>query len=101
MATTYLRPSEAKGRLSEFDVILDVRRSDEWESGHLELPTVRFVENLHMCPDKLAGLDDLKDKKVLVHCGMGVRARKVGDMLADKVANLFVVVDGGYPDLIK
>ena len=53
MASTFLTATEAKQRLSEFDVIIDVRSKSEWDAGHLELPTVRHVENLHNNPGGL------------------------------------------------
>ena len=96
MPITYVKPDEVKDKLSDFDAILDVRRRDEWNNGHLELPSVRFVENLHACPEKVAELEDLEHKKVLVHCAAGKRAKMAGEMLEHKIADLFVVVDGGF-----
>ena len=98
---TFITAAEAKPRLDEFDVILDVRSQGEWDTGHLQLPSVRHIENLHQHPEKLAGLSDIHDKKVLVHCGIGKRATMVGmGNLKDVVPNLFVVIEGGYSHLV-
>eukprot|EP00116_Pleurobrachia_bachei_P001663 sb/3461925/ len=69
-----LSAEEAKPLLSTFDVIIDVRTQKEWDAGHLELPSVRHIDSLHQHPEKVAELEDVKDKKCLVHCGSGKRA---------------------------
>ena len=97
---TFLTPAEAKPILGEFDVILDVRSQKEWDAGHLDLPSVRLVESLHQYPKKVAELADIASKKVLVHCGSGLRAGKVGKMLEGSFTNLHIVTNGGYGHLV-
>jgi len=97
--TTFLTAAEAKPRLAEFDVIVDIRSQGEWDAGHLQLPSVRLVENLHQHPEKVAGLSDIYEKKVLVHCGSGRRARMAEPSMKDVFTNLFIVGNGGYGQL--
>ena len=97
---TILTPAEAKPRLGEFDVILDVRSQKEWDAGHLDLPSVRFVERLHLHPEKVAELAEIASKKVLVYCAVGGRATTVGKMLEESFTNLYIVTGGGYDHLI-
>ena len=93
-----LTAEEAKPLLASFDVILDVRTQKEWDEGHLPFPSVRHVESLHQHPEKVAELEDLKDKKCLVHCGAGKRAAMAGELLSH-FTDLTVVGTGGYSHL--
>ena len=96
-----LTAAEAKPLLGEFEVIVDVRSKKEWDAGHLELPSVRFEESLHEHPDKIPALvSEIASKKVLVHCGSGMRAGKAGKLLEGKVADLTIVNSGGYSHLV-
>lgn len=96
----FLTAAEAKSRLAEFDVIIDVRTQKEWDDGHLQLPSVRHVENFHQHPEKVADVADASAKKVLVHCGIGKRAAMAGKILEATFTDLTVVTDGGYSSLV-
>ena len=96
---TQLTPSEAKPRLTDFHVIVDVRSQKEWDGGHLTLPSVVHLE--HTNPDTVAELEPSRNQKVLVHCEMGKRAGVVAKLLAEAgFSEVFVVVDGGYSKLV-
>lgn len=96
---TYISATEAKPRLAEYDVIIDIRTQKEWDDGRIQLPTVRFVESLHQHPEKIAELSDIVSKKVLLHCGSGRRAAMAAPYL-ESFTNLTIVNKGGYSQLV-
>lgn len=99
-APTTISAAEAKPILAEFDAILDVRTQNEWDAGHLALPSVIHVDSLHQHPDKVQQLQNLAGKKVLVHCGIGKRAAAAGAVLeAAKFSDVTIVNPGGYSQL--
>ncbi len=57
--------------------VLDVRRQDEWDRGHIpgavHIPHVRLLEHLDELP---------RDKTLLVHCQSGVRSAAAAALLA-------------------
>ena len=69
-----------------FDVVVDVRRVDEWEAGHIDGAT--FMENLNLfgtaneasTPSDLAGCEDCV---IAVYCRSGARAQTAAQILAD------------------
>ena len=97
---TTINAAEARRILADFDVILDVRTQQEWEAGHLDLPSVMHVDSLHQHPDKVTQLQHLTCKKVLVHCGIGKRAAAAGVILERaRFSDVTIVNPGGYSQL--
>ena len=74
------------------DVILDVRRPDEFAEGHIEgslnIPHDSVVEHV----------DKLKEyKNIYIHCKMGGRAKMAYSMLEESgVNNMEVCVEAGF-----
>ena len=69
-----------------FHVVVDVRRVDEWEAGHIDGAT--FMENLNLfgtaneasTPSDLAGCEQCV---IAVYCRSGARAQSAAQILAD------------------
>ncbi|WP_230879848.1 rhodanese-like domain-containing protein [Planomonospora sp. ID67723] len=71
------------------DVVLDVRMTGEWRSGHLEGAT-------HIpLPELPARLAEVPDGTVWVHCGSGYRAAAAGSLLA-RAGRTVVHIDDAY-----
>lgn len=70
-------------------VVLDVRRRDEWEAGHLRgavhLPFWELADRV----------DELPDGELWVHCAAGFRA-SIGASLVDRVGRSCVLVDDDW-----
>ena len=84
---------EAKGMLDGGNaVVIDVRRPDEWATGHVAGATHIPVD------DVLSRIDDLpQDKDLLFICAMGVRSGLACEMAAAMdidVERLFNIEDG-------
>jgi rhodanese-related sulfurtransferase len=68
-------------------VVLDVRRADEWEAGHV-------AGAIHVPLPELAGsIDDLPPGTVWVHCAAGFRA-SIAASLLERAGRATVLVDG-------
>jgi len=85
-----LEASEAPSRLSEFDLLLDVREPDEWADGGIGSPKKvalgRILRDINT-----EDLQSLKDKNLLVYCRSGNRSALACTALARqgfKVTNL-------------
>ena len=77
---------------SEDTVVVDVRRDDEWITGHitgaLHIPIDDLPDRIHEVP---------RDKKVLFICAMGVRsglACEVAFSMGYETVNLYNIDDG-------
>ncbi|KAL7541008.1 hypothetical protein ACHAWF_006833 [Thalassiosira exigua] len=68
-------------RSGNFTVLVDVRRKDEWDAGHL--PNATFVELLHETRDasRLAGCEDCA---IAVYCTVGYRSKRAARVLDEK-----------------
>lgn len=71
----------------ERPVVLDVRRDDEWDAGHLEGAVHCFVADL---PDRL---DELPEDRLWVHCASGYRAGVAASLLARRARQVVLVDD--------
>jgi len=70
-------------------VVLDVRRPDEWEAGHVAGAThIPFYELRHRC-------DEVPDGEVWVHCKSGYRA-SIGASLVDGSGRRGVPIDDDW-----
>ncbi|GIJ26749.1 MBL fold metallo-hydrolase [Micromonospora qiuiae] len=69
------------------DVVLDVRMTNEWKSGHIE-------GGVHIpLPDLPARLADVPAGIVWVHCGSGYRATAAASLLANAGREVVVIDD--------
>ena len=83
---------EKSKNLEEGEVILDVRRPEEFAEGHIK-------GGINISHDNVAPhVDKLKEyKKVYIHCKMGGRAKLAYNLLTDfGVSNLKVCVEAGF-----
>lgn len=90
--------SEAKKLIKQnyFDVILDVREKDEWDSGHYpsatHIPLSNVKKKFHSkYPDK--------DIKILIYCRSGMRAGSAKNILESQGYLNISVLDGTYTNL--
>lgn len=87
LATAWGRPGQVPGRPGL--VVLDVRRPDEWQSGHL-------AGALHIPFWELAGrAGELPPGQVWVHCASGFRAA-IGASVLDRAGRDVVHVDDDW-----
>ena len=61
-------------------IILDVRRQDEYDEGHI--PTAICVPNEEIGTEKIEELPD-KDQRIFVYCRSGRRSKEAAKKLAD------------------
>ena len=73
---------EAKRIMAEEDniIILDVRRQDEYEAGHI--PGAVCIPNESIGTDEIAELPD-KDQIILVYCRSGRRSKEASEKLSE------------------
>jgi hydroxyacylglutathione hydrolase len=71
-------------------LVLDVRRPDEWEAGHL--PGALHIP-FYDLEDRMAEVPD--DQEVWVHCASGFRA-SIGASLIDRVGKRAVLIDDDW-----
>ncbi|MEO6570198.1 MAG: MBL fold metallo-hydrolase [Ilumatobacteraceae bacterium] len=70
-------------------VVLDVRRDDEWSTGHLD-------RAVHMPLDQLEDrLSEIPDGRVWVHCGSGYRA-SIAASLLERAGHTVVLIDDDW-----
>ena len=77
---------------AEGTVVVDVRRDDEWETGHISGAVHIPIDDL---PDRIGEVP--RDKKVLFICAMGVRsglACEVAFSMGYETDNLYNIDDG-------
>jgi len=75
-------------------MIIDVRESDELESGVIE-DSVHMSLVLSIRNAKKKQIEDMRDKKICTYCGTGYRGNIAADELAKEGFNT-VTLDGGY-----
>lgn len=91
--------SEAKKLIKQnyFDVILDVRENNEWESGHypsaIHIPLSEVKNKFH-----LKYLN--KNIKILIYCRSGMRAGNAKEILVSQGYSNISVLDGPYTNLL-
>lgn len=85
--------SDLKSQKNDF-VIIDVRESDELESGVIE-DSVHMSLGLSIRNAKKKQIEDMRDKKICTYCGTGYRGNIAADELAKEGFNT-VTLDGGY-----
>ena len=82
--TTYIQidQEKAKGMMAVNDghVVVDVRRADEYASGHI--PGAILIPNESIGTEKPDQLPD-KDQIILVYCRSGNRSKQAAQKLAD------------------
>ena len=80
---------------NEAFVLLDLRNDYEIASGAFENTVDPGLRQFRDLPRKLAGLENLKDKKVVTVCTGGIRCEKATKLMAEKgFANLYQLKDG-------
>ena len=75
-------------------VIIDVRESDELDSGKIE-NSVHMPLGLSIRNAKKKQIEDLRDKKICTYCGTGYRGNIAADELVKEGFNA-VTLEGGY-----
>ena len=75
-------------------VIIDVRESDELESGKIE-DSVHMPLGFSIRSAKKKQIEDLRDKKICTYCGTGYRGNIAADELVKEGFNA-VTLEGGY-----
>jgi len=81
----------AAGMRTRGDVVLDVRRADEFTTGHLESAVNVPLHEL------LRRLDEVPVGRVLVHCASGYRAG-IASSILDRTGRNVVHIDAAYAD---
>ena len=79
---TQITQEEAKAMMAKNDghIIVDVRRQDEYDEGHV--PGAILIPNESITDKKPAELPDL-DQIILVYCRSGRRSKEAAQKLAD------------------
>jgi UPF0176 protein len=92
-----LSPEQWKRTIEEEPdvVVLDVRNRYEWELGKFSNARTCDIENFKELPAYVDGLQELKDRKVLIYCTGGIRCEKASALLKSKgIANVFQLHGG-------
>ena len=94
-----INASEAKKLIKQnwFNMILDVREKDEWDTGHhssaVHIPLSEVKKKFHSkYPDK--------NIKVLIYCRSGMRAGNAKEILESQGYSNISVLDGSYTNLL-
>lgn len=69
-------------------VIIDVRDSDEYETGHI-------ANSVNIPLNDIANIDYSKDQAIILYCATGVRSLQAIDILSDKGYTNLYNLDGG------
>jgi len=85
--------NDLKSQKNDF-VIIDVRETDELESGVIE-DSISMPLGLVIRNAKKKQIDNLKDKKICTYCGTGYRGNIAADELVKEGFNA-VTLEGGY-----
>lgn len=84
MAASYTQISQNRAKemmaLDDGHVIVDVRRQDEYDAGHI--PGAILIPNESIDTERPAELPDL-DQVVLIYCRSGNRSKQAAQKLAD------------------
>ncbi|GAB5521292.1 MAG: rhodanese-like domain-containing protein [Rhodothermales bacterium] len=95
MADNRLTSAEFKSRLTDADVVLDVRTPAEYAEGHLV--QARNIDVMN--PTFVDHVQDLdKDKTYYLHCKSGGRSGKATEIMRGMGFDAYNV--GGYADLV-
>lgn len=95
MADNRLTPTDFKNRLTEADVVLDVRTPAEYAEGHLvDAPNINVMSASF--DDKVKDLD--KDKTYYLYCKSGGRSGRATQIMRGLGFDAYNV--GGYADLV-
>ncbi len=86
--------SDLKSQKNDF-VIIDVRESDELESGKID-DSVHMPLGLTIRNAKKKQIENLREKKICTYCGTGYRGNIAADELVKEGFDA-VTLDGGYP----
>ena len=82
--TTYIQIDQEKAKemmaVNDGHVVVDVRRADEYASGHI--PGAILIPNESIGTEKPGQLPD-KDQIILVYCRSGNRSKQAAQKLAD------------------
>lgn len=73
-------------------LILDVRRVEEFRSGHI--PNAKNIP-VGELSSRLSELNSYKDSKIIVYCAVGVRSAKAADILVKNGFNDVYNLSGG------
>ena len=81
LSYTTITSTELRAKLDSgfFAALIDTRRQDEWNAGHL--PGATFVETLHLMGVAGTLLPPCKDCAVATYCHSGVRSKQAADVL--------------------
>ncbi|SFB83122.1 UPF0176 protein [Flexibacter flexilis DSM 6793] len=80
----HLEPKEFRAMKDDEDVvILDVRSNYEHELGRFKNAVTLNIDNFREFPDKLAELEQYKDKKILTYCTGGIKCEKASAYLLE------------------
>jgi rhodanese-related sulfurtransferase len=85
--------NELRSKKEDF-VIIDVRESDEIDSGKIE-GSVHMPLGLTIRNAKKKQIEDLRNKKICTYCGTGYRGNIAADELNKEGFNA-VTLEGGY-----
>ena len=82
--TTYIQIDQEKAKemmkVNDGHVVVDVRRADEYASGHI--PGAILIPNESITTEKPEQLPD-KDQIILIYCRSGNRSKQAAQKLAD------------------
>ena len=85
---------ELRSQQTDF-VIVDVRESDELESGKIE-SSIHMPLGLIIRNTKKKQIENLREKKICTYCGTGYRGNIAADELVKEGFNA-VTLECGYP----
>ena len=80
LSYTTITSTELRAKLDSgfFAALIDTRRQDEWNAGHL--PGATFVETLHLTGVAGTLLPPCKDCAVATYCHSGVRSKQAAEV---------------------
>ncbi|HEY8590533.1 MAG TPA: molybdopterin-synthase adenylyltransferase MoeB [Naasia sp.] len=90
---TEVDPSEVKGLLDQGVAIVDVRESEEWDSGHL--PGASHVPRGYL-ESRIDGAVPDRDQPVVLYCASGTRSALAAKTLGDLGFSDVRSMTGGY-----
>lgn len=81
----HLSPQEFRDMKDQDDVVvLDVRSDYEHELGRFKNAVTLDIENFREFPEKVADLEQYKDKKILTYCTGGIKCEKASAFLLEQ-----------------
>ncbi len=76
-------------------VVLDVRSNYEYSIGKFKGARTLNMENFREFPEKIAELEDLKDKTIITYCTGGIKCEKASALLIKRGFKDVYQLDGG------